>query len=84
MDLPMGSSKKELKEAYKKLALLYHPDKTSQSQQPQVDAQKFVQIKEAYNGLMKVFGAAEEDAAVVQKVENMRGEFCMLVSKWIS
>jgi hypothetical protein len=48
LGLRTGASKEEIKKAYRRLAMQYHPDKN-----PSPDArQKFIRITEAYDGLM--------------------------------
>lgn len=48
LGLRTGASKDEIKKAYRRLAMQYHPDKN-----PSPDArQKFIRITEAYDGLM--------------------------------
>lgn len=49
LGIPLGSSKSEIKKAYRKLAKVYHPDKNNNSTQAQ---HKFIQLTEAYEILM--------------------------------
>lgn len=49
LGLEPGASEREIKSAYRKLALKYHPDKTTSRQAPE----KFLQITAAYETLLK-------------------------------
>ncbi len=49
LDVPVTASVKDIKQAYRKLAMIYHPDK---QQDNLYAAAKFTEIKEAYEVLM--------------------------------
>ncbi|MDE1862657.1 MAG: DnaJ domain-containing protein [Thaumarchaeota archaeon] len=49
LGLPRGASQKEIKNAYRKLSLKYHPDKN----QTHSDGERFKQITEAYQVLRR-------------------------------
>lgn len=46
LGIPRGSSKDDIKKAFRRLALIHHPDKGG-------EAKKFIQINNAYTELMK-------------------------------
>jgi DnaJ-class molecular chaperone len=50
LNLDSGCSKRDIKNSYKKLALLYHPDKLN-TDASETDKQKFVEISRAYEVL---------------------------------
>lgn len=49
LGIPQGASRTEIKKAYRKLAMLYHPDKNDNGKEA---AQKFIQLTEAYEILI--------------------------------
>lgn len=49
LNLPVSSTKEEVKKAYRKLSLLHHPDKGG-------DSKKFIEITEARDKCMKILG----------------------------
>ncbi|KAL6763942.1 DnaJ-domain-containing protein [Haematococcus lacustris] len=51
LELPMGASKAEVKKAYRKLAMKWHPDKHSEEDQEMAKA-KFQEIQKAYDRLL--------------------------------
>ena len=58
LGLSSGSTKKEIKSAYRKLVLKYHPDRNPSP----AARQKFQEISEAYDKLLDYQGAGMEDA----------------------
>ena len=46
LGLNISASKEDVKKAYRKLSLLYHPD------MPSGDEKKFIKVKQAYEALM--------------------------------
>lgn len=55
LELNAGASKEEIKKAYRHLSKRYHPDMTQDESKKQEYAQKFRQINEAYQQLMRLF-----------------------------
>jgi len=64
LGVPVGSSKADVKKAYRKLAVLWHPDKhASKSEEEREKAgKKFQEIQNAYDRLM----STDEDAVIEQ------------------
>jgi hypothetical protein len=58
LGLPVGFTRKELKNSYRRLALKYHPDKlnynTAESPERRQTSEHFVKITKAYNRLMEI------------------------------
>ncbi|CAK4082793.1 unnamed protein product [Aphanomyces euteiches] len=52
LGIPRGSSEEQIKRAYKKLAVKYHPDKNTHGNQ-EAAKEKFVRVQEAYEILTK-------------------------------
>jgi len=50
LEIPLGSSKDEIKTAYKRLSKKYHPDKNKN-----YDYSEFIKISESYQRLMKIY-----------------------------
>jgi len=60
LGVPVGSSKEDVKKAYRKLAVLWHPDKHPEGPQREAASKKFMEIQTAYDSLMN----SDEEAAV--------------------
>ena len=67
LGLPRNAGEKEIKQAYKKLALLFHPDKNTL----QGAEEKFKEILEAY----EVLNDADRKMAYDEKYEDSRAQF---------
>ena len=50
LEIPLGSSKDEIKAAYKRLSKIYHPDKNKNC-----NYSEFIKISESYQRLMKIY-----------------------------
>ena len=67
LGVPKSSTEKEIKKAYKRLAMKYHPDKNQGDAQA---ADKFKEIKEAYEILTDADKRGQYDEAIfdLQKI----------------
>jgi len=70
LDIPQTSSQDEIKKAYRKLSLLYHPDKTNNDE---VKTLKFKKINEAYNTLGDEKTRGDYDNTLIFKRNGMGG-----------
>jgi len=62
LGLPEGASSEEIKKAYKKMALNYHPDQNPGDKEA---ARRFIEVKEAYEALIQ--GSARTTSKSAQK-----------------
>lgn len=60
LELPVGASKEDVKKAYRRLALLYHPDRHPEGPAREAAAARFVVIQAAHDALMN----SDEEASV--------------------
>lgn len=75
LGLPEGASEEEIKKAYRRLALTYHPDVNSDD-----SSEKFHEIKEAYQLLM----ANQGDWSTAENTTNEGKIFSRRHNRWIS
>lgn len=64
LELPMGASKVDVKKAYRRLAMMWHPDKHP-GEGAEAAKEKFQAIQKAYDSLMR----SSED----EKIEQLEG-----------
>ncbi len=60
LGVPLGTKKDDIKKAYRKLAVIWHPDKHPEGPAREEAAKRFVVIQAAYDALMN----SDEEAAV--------------------
>ncbi|CAJ1363350.1 unnamed protein product [Effrenium voratum] len=61
LGLEQGASASEIRKAYRRLALIYHPDKNPED--PEAAAETFRRLAEAYEALAACFSSEAEDVA---------------------
>lgn len=61
LGVPKGSSQEEIKKAYRKLAMKYHPDQYGNNPLKDLAEDKMKDINEAYNFLMNNYNSASND-----------------------
>ena len=68
LEISPGSSLEEIKKAYRRLAMKYHPDRNPNSED------KFKQINEAYESLVKAFSSRSQSQAFQGGLDSMFAE----------
>ncbi|XP_011023751.1 PREDICTED: dnaJ homolog subfamily B member 6-like isoform X1 [Populus euphratica] len=77
----------DIRSAYRKLAMKWHPDKWSQNQSPGVGGEakrRFQRVQEAYSVLSDQFKRSMYDAGLYDPLEEEDEEFCDFMQEMIS
>jgi curved DNA-binding protein CbpA len=73
LGVPQTATKEQIKRAYRRLSLIYHPD------MPTADKKKYLEVKEAYDALIKI-----DPTKVHQQYEHRTKPYVHIISKRLS